>query len=138
MTDLRALAGRFVALTDELALIRTEMHKALSNGEAPHATGADASNGALEPKRPFLAAQHAGAGNRAKTRRTPKAHPNAIRAREIEAQIIEAIKAQPGITTTAIARATASKTSSTVQRLARLAGSNQIHRDPQGGYALPV
>ena len=125
MSDLRALAARYCSLSDELDAVRSEMVAALGNGHAPEKPPPGAKPNFTKPRVRAEGAQ-------------PKVHPNAARASEIEASILEVIRQQPGIRVTQIAKATASKSSSTVQRLARLAGNNRVQRDAEGGYVLPI
>ena len=109
------LARKFVALSDQLEAVRGQIARAVANGaagEASHPTQPARSSGGTQSK-----------------------HPAAIKAAEAERAIIELLKATPGMGTTEIARATDSKTPTTVERLRRLQAKGVIERDASAGWA---
>ena len=100
--NLVELARKFVDLSDQLETVRGEIARAVLNcgGGKPeaHPTGAQRSG----------------------VKRSQSSHPNAIAAKEAEAQIIEVLRSSPGLGTAAVAKATSSKTNTTAQRLQRM------------------
>jgi hypothetical protein len=112
VSDLVELARRYVALSDQLEAVRGEIARAVLNGPGG------------EPVRPIQPARSAGGGQ----------HPNAIAAAEAEREIVELLRATPGMGTTAIAKATGSKASTTIERLRRLKARGQVQGGGDDGW----
>ena len=107
MTDLVELARRYVTLSNQLEAVRGEIARTVANGaagEASHPTQPARSSGGSQ-------------------------HPNALKAAEAEALIIERLKEQPGMGTAELARATDSKVNTTTERLKRMKVKGLIERD---------
>jgi hypothetical protein len=101
VSDLVTLAKRFVALSEELEAVRGEIRRCVLDGveEAP----------VRPPIKPAGRKHPAG-----------QEHPAAKKAAVVEAEIMALLRDKPGTGTAEVARATASKTSTTVERLRRL------------------
>ena len=99
--DLLALAAKYVALTEEIEDVRRAMLACLANGAGE------------QPAHPPQAGRPGGTGSQPN-------HPNALKAQEAEAQIVELLRSTPGLGPSQIARETGSKVNTVSQRLARL------------------
>jgi hypothetical protein len=112
------LARRYVALSDQLEVVRGEIAKAVLNGagDAPH------------PPIP------SGVSLRGSSRTSGGMNPRAIAAANAEAAIIEALQSSPGMGTAGVARATNAKVNSTTERLRRLKQKGQVERSEGGGW----
>jgi hypothetical protein len=113
--DLLALASKYVSLTGEIEDVRRAMLACLTNGAAD----------AARTPRPMQA------------RPKPGSHPNALKAAEAEAKMIELLRASPGMRTTAIAQATGAKKSTVTERLRRLQARGQVERGEEGDWTAP-
>jgi hypothetical protein len=113
VSELVALAEKFVRLSNELEATRGEMRRLLLNGAGgeidarPTTAGDRPGKQSAKPKTPRRAAP-------------AKPHPAAAKAAEIEERIMAMLKERPGMRVSDIAKATASKTSTTVERMKRL------------------
>lgn len=130
--DLRALANRYVQLSDDLEQVRRSILKAL------RPTG----NGAIESNdSPFAQPARSSSSGMKKARSSNRSsagssqHPNAKKADEAAAQIVALLRSKPGMRAAEIARETASRPNTTVQRLERMRERGQVQRDDQGAYA---
>jgi hypothetical protein len=84
-------------------------------------------NGAgANPVRPTSPAARRAAGQRH--------HPNAIAAAKIDQQVIDLLKATPGMKVSDLARLTASKTSTTSERLRRMRARHLVAQLDGGGW----
>ena len=120
-SDLRELAARYCALSDELDGVRREMVAALGNGHAPSVP-------AKEPAVPF-------ATPTAGRKKPPKTlHPNAIKFAEMSETILAQLRLKP-CSTMEIAAATQAKGSTTVERLKKMKARGLVQRDAQGLYS---
>ena len=115
MSELVALAERFVRLSGELDATRDAMRRLLLNGAG------------AEPVRPTKPARSKPGGVE------KQKHPHAIAAAAAEGKIIEVLRSTPGMKTTEIARATDAKVNTTTQRLARMLDRGAIIRDGADG-----
>ena len=102
MSELVALAERFVRLSGELDATRDAMRRLLLNGAGD------------KPDTPFAKPVRSKPGG------SKQKHPHAIAAAAAEGKIIEVLRSTPGMKTTEIARATGSRTNTVSQRLARM------------------
>jgi hypothetical protein len=121
--DLRSLADRYVRLSTELEETRDEMRRVLANGADPGAN----------PTRP---AGSSGGKRQARTRAASQAkqRPIEIKAAAIEDDILTLLKSRP-MKVSEIAKATASKSSTTAERLLRLQRRGQVERGESGEWA---
>jgi hypothetical protein len=101
------LARKYVALSDQLEAVRGQIARTVANGAAGEAA------------RPTQARSQPGGSQ----------HPNALKAAEAEALIIERLKERPGMGTAELARATDSKVNTTTERLKRMKVKGLIERD---------
>jgi hypothetical protein len=115
VSDLRALAERYVVLEAEIETVRRAMVSALTNG----AGGASL----LRPT--------------ARLRPALKEPREAIfgAAKDADAKVLELLKATPGMTGAAIMRATNSKPTTLQQRLKRLERRSLVRRDDSGAWS---
>jgi hypothetical protein len=105
------LARRYVACADELEGLREQIKLAVVNGEGP----------------PFVKPARASGGSQPN-------HPNAVKAAEAEAAILELIRSRPGQSSAELARATDTKPNTMVQRLDRMRGRGEVSRGDGGGW----
>jgi Winged helix-turn-helix DNA-binding len=118
MSDLVELARRYVAASDELESLRSEIRRAVMNGGAPTA----------EPKaNPSSPAARRAAGQRH--------HPNAIQAAKIDQKVLDLLKATPGLKVGELAKATGLKTSTTSERLRRMRAGGSVAAVEGGGWS---
>jgi hypothetical protein len=118
MSDLVELARRYVATSEELERLRDQIKLAVLNGSTPEP----------EAKANFT---------KPAVRRAAGNHPNAIKAAKMDSQIADLLRATPGLMTAEIAKATGSRTSTTVERLKRMVTRGLAQRDESGGYSAP-
>jgi hypothetical protein len=115
-TGLVDLARRFVALSDELEEVRGEIRMAVLNGGgAPHPQSPAVMSGGEQPKTQ--------SDRIAKSQATDEA-------------VMTLLRSNPGMKSSAIARALAANKATTSQRLERLAAKGQISRDESGVWAV--
>jgi hypothetical protein len=133
MADLKALAEKFVTLTVELEATRRQMLAALRNGAGGEPTKLNFTRPARSPS----------GGKKSKPSKpslkssAQSNHPNAIRSAKVDQEIVAMLRATPGLKTMEIAKATGSKTSTTVERLKRLMARGMAQRLGDGGYSAP-
>jgi hypothetical protein len=111
------LARKYVALSDQLEAVRGQIERTVANGAAGEAA------------RPTQPARSSGGSQ----------HPNALKAVEAEALIIERLRDRPGMGTAELARATDSKVNTTTERLKRMKAKGLIERQDgrEGGWTAP-
>ena len=114
MVDLVGLAQRYVALSSELEDVRNQMRLALAN------------DGGEAPARPTQGSPRKAAGQE---------HPAAKKAAVVEGEIMALLRDKPGVGTAEVARATASKTSTTVERLRRLREKGMVTGGGNAGWS---
>jgi hypothetical protein len=118
--NLVELAQRFVRLSGELDATRDAMKRLLLNGAG------GASENPTPAKRPGAKGPQ-------------PSHPRALRAAQVGQTIHELLRSSPGMGRAAIARATASGRSTTVERLKRLQAKGLIERaGPGPGWRAPA
>ena len=111
--DLRALAEKYVTLTEEIDDVRRDMLACLTNG-----TGANPVRPTSAPRRGEPASQH----------------PNAAKAAKVDQQVLDLLKATPGMKVSELAKLTASKTSATSERLRRMRARQLVAPVDGGGW----
>jgi hypothetical protein len=116
MSGLVELARRYVSLSDELESVRDQIKRALMK---------DAGDAAPTP-RPMPARPT-----------KPGGHPNAAAAQEAERQIVELLRATPGMGTAAIARSTGAKVNTTAERLKRMKAKGLTVGGGADGWTAP-
>ena len=123
--DLRALAEQFISLTGQIETVRRAMLAALSNGAGP------------EPRPTLPARSKLGgrpkASSKASSSSSSKA-PKAIAAAAAESEIMEIVRAKPGVRTAQIARATGAKGPTVTARIARLRERGLIEGGGPAGF----
>lgn len=113
MSDLRSLAGKYVELSEEIESVRAAMLAALTTNGAPEV--------------PFARPARSPGGSR---------HKNATTARAAENAILERLRETPGLTTAAIAKATAAPPVTTQDRLRRLRSRGAIEGGGSSGWQV--
>jgi hypothetical protein len=128
--NLVTLAETYLVLEKQIADVRNRMRMALANGAGdtearPPTQPVRSSGGRTKPKP--KATQHP-----AKPKHPPHAEVLA-KAKEAERQIADLLRSRPGLRPAEIAKATASRPSTTLQRLQRMLDRGEVAGKPNRG-----
>jgi hypothetical protein len=120
MSDLVELARRYVAASDVLESLRNEIRRAVLNG------------GGEKPEAPFTQPARSSGGT--VRSRAQAHHPNAVKSQKIDQQVIDLLRATPGMKVGELAKATNAKTSTTGERLRRMRERGSVAPVDGGGW----